>query len=481
MKQLVISKILNMKDTGSNYHGRHLKSSIEYISNPDKTQNGRLVMGINCLLDNAFEQMRNTKEEFGKNDKRQGYHIVLSFEKEEADVDMVFKFAEEFVSRYLNNKYEAVIAVHDNTEHPHAHIVFNSVSYIDGRKYRYKKGDWEKEILPIVNGLCEEYGISKLELAPDRDKIEVWDEHKNGRFVWTDMIKRDIDACILQAATFESFIELLTEKEYDIKNTNGEGKYLAIKPMGMNRYRRCKSLGEDYDEDSIRRRIEEESILKYQRNSKPEAKIVYCKIKRYRRAKLSGIQKKYYSKLYRTNKLKKKPYSQAWKYRDDIRKLHKLQQQYQFLVRYDIHTMEEFAYVHSNLQIKKKELTKEKGMTYRAMNKCKNLFDVARNIDEVSDAQKCFCNGDTMFLDEHILFQKYEKELSDQGYSYEEVKLLEQHYINSRKEAINKENAVKKDIRIADSIKKDFMNDDGSEKNQTKEIVQERERSQPKR
>lgn len=47
----------------------------------------------------------------------------------------VFELTERFVKEYLGNDYEAVFAVHDNTEHPHSHIVFNSVSFRDGKKY----------------------------------------------------------------------------------------------------------------------------------------------------------------------------------------------------------------------------------------------------------------------------------------------------------------------------------------------------------
>ena len=46
--------------------------------------------------------------------------------------------------------------LHDNTAHVHSHIVFNSVSFVDGKKYRYEKGDWAKYIQPITNKLCQD-------------------------------------------------------------------------------------------------------------------------------------------------------------------------------------------------------------------------------------------------------------------------------------------------------------------------------------
>ena len=61
------------------------------------------------------------------------------------------------------------------------------------------------------------------------------------------MIARDLDACILQAGSFEEFMELLRDKGYEIK----QGKHLAVKPPGMGRYRRCRALGDDYTEERI--------------------------------------------------------------------------------------------------------------------------------------------------------------------------------------------------------------------------------------
>ena len=76
---MAISKILYMKDCGGHFHGKHLKQALEYVMNPEKTQDGRLIGGMNCQPDTAFKQMMDTKKEFNKVDKRQGYHLIISF------------------------------------------------------------------------------------------------------------------------------------------------------------------------------------------------------------------------------------------------------------------------------------------------------------------------------------------------------------------------------------------------------------------
>ena len=240
---MAISKILHMKDSGNSFHARHLKRALDYVMNPEKTQGGRLVGAVNCQADMAFEQMMDTKKQFGKTDKRQGYHIILSFKEDEVEPDRAFEITQKFVAEYLGDAYEAVFVVHDNTDHVHSHIVFNSVSFVDGKKYRYEKGDWAKYIQPITNKLCQEYGLSIIDVEDgskekQHENYKDWSEYREGSFVWADMIKRDLDACILQANDFRGFLELLSEKGYEVK----QGKYLAVRPQGMTRFRRCMNM-----------------------------------------------------------------------------------------------------------------------------------------------------------------------------------------------------------------------------------------------
>jgi hypothetical protein len=476
-----------MKDCGGHFHGKHLKSSLEYIMNPEKTQDGRLVGAINCQADTAFEQMKETKRKFGKVDKRQGYHIILSFKEDEVNPDTAFEITQRFVAEYLGKAYEAVFVVHDNTAHVHSHIVFNSVSFVDGKKYRYEKGDWAKYIQPITNRLCEEYGLSIIDVedeSPGRhhDSYQEWNEQRDGRFVWSDMIKRDLDACILQADTFEEFLGLLREKQYEIK----QGKYLAIKPPGMSRFKRCKTLGEEYSEERIRERIPKEDLSFYQSTHKGELPhLVVCRVRRYRRAKMSGLQKKYYAKLYRTGQLKKRPYSQAWKYRNDIRRMQKLQEQYLFLARHDIHSAEELTGVIASLTDKKREAAADKGRAYRAKARCSELFRKAEEMEALKPAEDSYQSGDTFFQEEHEQWTALGKELLLEGYTYEEVEELRKIHAGQCAEACAKESAVSRELRMGESIFRTLYADEDSvgfeqEKDQEK-TIQKEQKDEPRR
>ena len=482
---MAISKILHMKDSGNSFHARHLKRALDYVMNPEKTQGGRLVGAINCQTDMAFEQMMDTKKQFGKTDKRQGYHIILSFKEDEVEPDRAFEITQKFVAEYLGDAYEAVFVVHDNTDHVHSHIVFNSVSFVDGKKYRYEKGDWAKYIQPITNKLCQEYGLSIIDVEDgskekQHENYKDWSEYREGSFVWADMIKRDFDACILQANDFSGFLELLSEKGYEVK----QGKYLAVRPQGMTRFRRCKTLGENYSQEAIVERIAKEDLSFYQsQNEEKQAAIVKCYVKRYHRAKMSGLQKRYYAKLYRIGKLKKKPYSQVWKYKDDIRKMHKLQEEYLFLVNHDIHSAEELVSVISSLTDKRKEVSAEKSRIYKARERSRELFDIADDMKELEPAEKSFLQGDEFFTDEHLQWETLKQKLLSQGYSLEEVEALRKHYKEEYSKACAKERAVFKELNIGKSIWKSLIPDsvsDGKDAQYNKETIRDR-KEQPER
>lgn len=485
---MAISKLLYIGDCGAGYSGKHLKQALDYITEPHKTGGGEWAAALNCQKENAYQQMRQTKEKFGKTDQRQGYHLIISFVEGEVDAQTAFEVISRFAKEYLGQDYEALYAVHDNTEHIHGHIIFNSVSFRNGIKYRYKKGDWAKKIQPITNRLCEEYGLSTIEISEDRAKpsenYKEWNDFRDGKFVWADMIKRDIDACILQSPTYESFLSMLSDMGYGIKNAyRREGKHLAIKPMGLTRYRRCKSLGENYTEERIRERILAEDLSTYNALSKAKPQIVRCRVKRYRRAKMSGIQKKYFARLYRTGLLKKRSYSQAWKYRDDIRRMEKLQEDYLFLCQREISSTADIIAIVETMQEKKKETSREKSRIFKERARMKTLFDVTEEMKSLQECENCYRRGETLFETEHERWQELFVRLQKEGYTQESIEALKEHYQSQITMVREKEKAVTKEERIARRILKEFLSDsEGKKQDKVKKEIRNRENSrQPAR
>lgn len=455
---MAVSKILSIKDLPGEEHGKHLKAAFNYIRRAEKTQNGSLVGAVNCQPDFALSQMMATKNQYGKLSGRQAYHLIISFNEGEISPDTAMEFMQKFVEKYLGENYEAVYSVHDDTEHIHGHILYNSVSFKDGRKFRYKKEDWKKDIQPLVNRLCKEYGLQTLELEDNKQKrYREWNERSDGKFVWSKMIRRDVDACILQSDTFEEFLCMMTDKGYAIKY----GKHISVKLPGMDRVRRLYKLGEDYSEERIKERIASETIESCRKESVAEQpRIVRVRYRRFPRAKLTGLQKKYFARLYRLGKIKKRPYSKAWQYRADIRKMHKLQEQYLFLVKNNIHTKEEMLKVWEELSKTRRETANEKSKVYKERYKFKELFDKWERMKELKECEECFQNGDDFFIEEHEAYVTLESEITQQGYTIDELENLREHFKEKIKKVSTKDTEVFKTFCLADSIVKDMSKED---------------------
>lgn len=452
---MAITKILYMKESQYGDPGRHLKHSLNYILASEKTGETLYTGSVNCQIPFAYEQMKSTKVQFGKTEKRQGYHIIISFEEGEIDAPTAYELVGKFVNEYLKNEYQAVYAVHDNTAHIHGHIVFNSVNFLTGKKFRYEKGDWAKYMQPITNRLCEEYGLSTISI--DREEAEPsenyteWKDSRDGRFMWSDMIKRDLDACVLEASDFDEFVALLKGRGYEVK----QNKYFAVRPPGLSRYRRCYRFGEDYTEESLKRRIVTEDMKHYQENHS-EMRILKVVIPYHLKwAKLSGMQRRYFARLYRIGKLKQRPYSQAYRYRDEIRKMYKLHRQYMFLSKYEIHSMEDLNRVHEELQDKKAERSKDRSKHYKQYARFNMLFRKLERIEQLQAAEVTYQNGDSFFGDEHEEYKRIENEINDEGYTIKELTELREHYkirnVSFREEA----KETNREIRIAESLIKE--------------------------
>lgn len=238
----------------------HLKNSLRYILNPEKTENGYLVGG-NAGNDpeEIFRVMMDTKKEWGKTDKRQGYHFVISFKPGEVTSDQAFLVLKEFCEEYLGEDYDYVFAIHTDQDHQHGHIIFNSVNRVSGYKYRYEKGDWEKFIQPVTDRICERFGISRLEFDQDKKTGRSYAEHdaeKKGRPTWTKIIQADIDFAVSRSRSWEEFLVQMKQLGYRIK----EGKHTTFIPPGAKKGRRDVTLGEGYRKEDILKRISQETL-----------------------------------------------------------------------------------------------------------------------------------------------------------------------------------------------------------------------------
>ncbi len=139
---MAITKVMHMKASKNRQIDVHLKQAITYILRREKLGDANLVGGINCLPETADEMMKATKKMFQKTGGRQGYHHVISLKSREGTPEQMYDIAMRS-DVLLHNEYEAVVAVHTDREHLHAHVVLNSVNMVNGYKFQYYNGDWK--------------------------------------------------------------------------------------------------------------------------------------------------------------------------------------------------------------------------------------------------------------------------------------------------------------------------------------------------
>jgi hypothetical protein len=323
---MAITKILNIMESEGRNPVTHLKNALEYIQNPDKTEECILVGGINCLPDTAFEQMEETKNIFHKTGKRQGYHVIISFSPEEkVTAEQAMYVLEHFAKDVLGDDYEAVYAVHTDREHMHGHLIWNSVSMTTGKKYNSPKGNWKNHFQPITNKYCDELGLSIMPAEYSRNLKNIsrgkWEKEMSMK----EIILRDAKMCAYAAGNVEHFKYLMKRLGYVFK----KDAWMEVQAPGFRYYHKLAKLDEMFSEDMLRHHVDMPWMVKPYFYSSD--------IRGLHRAKLSSFQKKFYAKLYRLRIVEQKRFVVGGaKYTEDLKRFHQLQDEYLLLVNNDI-------------------------------------------------------------------------------------------------------------------------------------------------
>mgnify|MGYP000444178981 CR=1 FL=1 len=159
---------------------------------------------------------------------------MISFAPGEATEETAFAVMQDFADQYLKDEYDYVYVVHNDKEHIHGHLIFNSLSY-SGYKYHYKEGQWKNEIQPVTDSICRKYGLDGLlekEIKTGRSYKE-WVSGKNGNITWRQLIRKELDIAVKRCADYEK-IAAVSEKKSVIWSERGylknHGPYLAIRP-----------------------------------------------------------------------------------------------------------------------------------------------------------------------------------------------------------------------------------------------------------
>lgn len=350
----------------------HLEHSINYILQPKKLGEANLAGGINCLPEMAYRQMKATKQMFGKTGGRQGYHFVISLKPGEGTPEIMYDIAMRFAEEAFAGEYEAVMAVHTDREHLHAHIIINSVNMVTGYKFQCRDGDWKYKFQPITNKLCEEYGLhitpAEYSKEPKNMARPQWEREQ----AFSKWIKQDALFCAISAENMEHFIFLLEKLGFEVK----QGKHIAVKVPGMKRFKRLDTISEDLSRESL------EAMFRYGDASLASPVNRTTALLPARKLVLTPYQRKCYARMYRLRLAEKKrfTYKSAYLY-EQIRKMNELQEEYLVLVKYDVKSYGDLFRLKLRLQQVDEELCKAQKEMYRDRTLQKRSCKTAQDLE----------------------------------------------------------------------------------------------------
>lgn len=365
-------------------HNR-LDHCVDYVLNEEKTglsaalgyigRAGALVTGINCTPERAWREMRETKRRWDKKGGVQGYHIVHSYAPGEVTPQEAHAAGVEFTHRLLGDRFEAVVATHTDRDHLHCHIVFNSVSFMDGRRYRSDFKAYFGDIRGISNEVSRERGLSVIEPEGKGKHYAQWAAEQRGGPTVYGIVRADIDAAIAQSYTYKAFLTRLRQQGYEVRD---DRKYLSAKPPGGDRFIRLYRLGEAYSEEGIKARLAGNREPPSHTPAVPSPPKRYTlrgrAIPRPFRQKARGFRALYLYYLYLLNGPRGKQRPLPFSTRKEITKLRQYQRQAHLLREYRIDTRDQLAMLAGALQAEMDALAERR----------RELYQRQRQGDEVS-------------------------------------------------------------------------------------------------
>ena len=368
---------------------KDLNDLMDYAMNGDKTEESLYISGINCDPNNATKEMIMIKDKYLKKDGILAWHAYQSFKEGEVTPDEAHKIGLELANEMWGDRFQVVVTTHLNTKQYHNHFVFNSVSFLDGKKYNADRNSYA-EFRRLNDLICMEHG--KFYLSEKKTKSGInYINYQNRGIKYTNYYKKakeDLDLAIAKASNYESFKNILINLGYDITVRAGK---LSIRGKDYKRNIRIERyFGEDYSIDNINKQIKGLYLPEtrtYYRNRKPTSILSILSKPKYNSFYSMYIR---YCNLLNNypNYIKKYPLSSSVK--EDVKKLDSFSEQAIMLVNNHIETEDNFYFFLdnkvnelSNLKQKREDLWKK----YKIVNDSEKV-EIKKEIDNISNKIK---------------------------------------------------------------------------------------------
>ena len=253
---MATTKIMPLHVGKGRTESRAISDIIDYVANPQKTDNGRLIAGFACDSRTVDAEFLLAKRQYivatgrvrGADDVI-AYHVRQSFRPGEITPEEANRLGVEFAKRFTKGNHAFVVCTHIDKSHIHNHIIWSSVSLEYDRKFRNFWGS-TKAVRQLSDTICVENGLSIVENPkPHGKSYNKWlgDQAKPSH---RELLRVAIDNALSQSpADFEELLKLLQEYGCEVPK---RGKSYRLKLSGWEKAARMDSLGEGYGLEDLR-------------------------------------------------------------------------------------------------------------------------------------------------------------------------------------------------------------------------------------
>jgi len=383
----VIDYTTNIEKTRNKEYARdlylNLHNVIEYAKSDFKTEQQYYVTAINCNEETAFKEMIITKKHFGKENGILAYHGFQSFAEGEVTPEKAHEIGIKLAEELWGDRFEVLVSTHINTKHIHNHFVLNSVSFVDGKKYRKDRRTYAL-MRTTSDDICRENNLSVIEEKPC-GKLQVdYTKYFKSFVQKTDyytIVKDDIDFAIKQAYSYNNFENILKEMGYSVI-TRTTNQLSLCRPPHKRNIRIARAFGEEYTIDNIEKRILNSEMYfvpfpkaysKYRRYNKTYKKKNNFSIKKDR-GKLYRLYM-YYCYLLKVFPNNKNRVKLSAEMKKESKKMEEISNEIKFLCRNEIKTTEELYIYKENVTEELKKILKERTSLRRKVKTNQSLYD----------------------------------------------------------------------------------------------------------
>ena len=342
-----------------------LADVIAYAANEDKTEKLFYTTGINCSVEFARDQFDTTKLRFGKTRGNVAYHAYQSFAPGEVTPDEAHAIGVQLARELWGDRFQMVVATHLNSHCVHSHIVINSVSFRDGKKFHDCR-DTYRQLREASDRICLEHGLSIVDNPRGRGVDQyLYKMEKAGMPTRYNVARQAIDEAVALSLNIDEFKSELRRRGYNYR-FDPQRKYWTVTPPGWKKSIRIHQLGPDYTRESIERRIyENDPAVRTERLRQSYRMPNHYNLRRRidRIMGRTGLEKLYLRYCYELGylpKYRQNPTRLHIVLKEDLLKCDQYSEQAKLLSKYHVNTDEDLSLLMERIDVKMQELSSQR-------------------------------------------------------------------------------------------------------------------------